>query len=133
MKRMGTFVLKIEYHGPKSEAHPSLWCTTNPKLPDNLPPKWLVLQNLSEVWAHEALDHLVKTGTLKPGVDGKRPKIDEPFYSLALSADGVDELTVPLGWGKEAYGRIEGLGRAIERDSGAIARVLAGLKEERKE
>jgi hypothetical protein len=60
----------------------------------------------------------------------KRPRPEEPFYSLTLSAGGVDEITFSLGWGKAAHERIEALGRAIEYDQGAIAKVLAKLKEE---
>jgi hypothetical protein len=132
IKAMSSFSLKIEYHGPKGDSHPSVWCTTNPKLPDELPAKWLVMQNLSALWAYQALDHLVKASMLKPesiDAERKRPRPKEPFYSLTLSADGVDEITFYLGWGKEAHGRIEALGRAIQYDQGAIAKVLAKLKE----
>lgn len=133
IKAMSSFTLKIEYHGPKGDSHPSVWCTTSPKLPDALPARWLVMQNLSDLWAYQALDHLVKAGTLKPesiDAERKRARPKEPFYSLILSADGVDEITFSLGWGKEAHGRIEALGRAIQYDQGAIAQVLAKLKEE---
>lgn len=133
LKAMNSFTLKIEYFGPKSDAYPSIWFTTNPKLPDKLAPKWLVEQNLSEVWAHLALDHLVKAGMLKPeriDAERKRPRSKEPFYSLTLSADGVDETSFHLGWGKAAHERIETLGRAMEYEQGAIAKVLAKLKDE---
>ncbi len=132
LKAMGSFTLKLEYHGPKGDSHPSVWCTTNPKLPDELPAKWLVMQNLSDLWAYQALDHLVKTGLLKPesiDAERKRPRPTEPFYSLTLSADGVDEVTFYRGWGKEAHARIEALGRAIQYDHGTIAKVLEGLQE----
>lgn len=39
LKAMSSFTLKIEYHGPPKGDHPSLWCTTNPKLPGSLSPK----------------------------------------------------------------------------------------------
>jgi hypothetical protein len=90
------------------------------------------MQNLSDLWAYQALDHLVKAGTLKPEsirAERIRPRPKEPFYFLTLSADGVDELTFSLGWGKEAFARIEALGRAIQYDGGIIAKVLAKLKE----
>jgi hypothetical protein len=133
LKVMGLFTLKIEYHGPKNDAYPSVWFTTNPELPEKLRPKWLVEQNLSHVWAYQVLDHLVKTGLLKPesiAAERKRPRPKEPFYSLTLSADGVDELTFSLGWGKEAYSQIEALDRAMQSNQKAIAKVLAQLKEE---
>ena len=133
LKAVGWFTLKIEYHGPKGDSHPSVWCTTNPELPDELPAKWLVMQNLSDLWAYQAVDHLVRAGMLTPesiDAERKRPRPKEPFYSLTLSADGVNEITFSLGWGKAAYERIESLGRAIEYDHGAIAKVLAKLKEE---
>jgi len=133
LKAMNSFTLKIEYHGPKSDAYPSVWFTTNPKLPDKLPPKWLVEQNLSHVWAYQVLDHLVKAGMLKPesiDAERKRAQSKEPFYSLTLSANGVDEITFYIGWGKEARGGIEALGRAMQFDQGAIAKVLAKLKDE---
>jgi hypothetical protein len=131
LKAMRSFTLKIEYHGPASASYPSVWCTTNPKLPDELPSKWLVMQNLSDLWAYQAVDHLVGAGMLKPETiraQRKRPRPQEPFYSLTLSADGVDELIYYLGWGKEAYARIEALGRAIQYDRGTIAKVLLKLK-----
>src|SRR5262249_35174350 len=55
LKAIGSFTLKIEYHGPKSDAYPSVWFTTNPKVPDKFPPKWLVEQNVSHLWAYQAL------------------------------------------------------------------------------
>jgi hypothetical protein len=133
LKAAKSFTLKIEYHGPKADSHPSVWCTTNPELPDKLPAKWLVDQNLSTLWVYQVVDHLVRAGTLKPEAiraERERPKPKEPFYTLALSADGVDEITFHLGWGKDAHARIEALGRAIEYDGGVIAKVLAKLKEE---
>jgi hypothetical protein len=133
LKTVGSFTLKIEYHGPEGDSHPSVWCTTNPKLPDKLPAKWLVMQNLSDLWAYQAVDHLVRAGMLtaeRIDAERKRRRPKEPFYSLTLSADGVDETTFSLGWGKAAHERIESLGRAVEYDHGAIAKVLAKLKEE---
>ncbi len=127
---MKSFTLKIEYHGPKSSDHPSVWYTTSPKRPDRLPASWLVRQNLSDVWAHQALDHLVKTGLLAPEslrAEQKKPRPRQPYYSLALSAEGVKEVSFSLGWGKEARKRLESLARAIQYDAGTIARVLAKL------
>lgn len=136
LKAMNSFTLKIEYHGPNSEAYPSVWMTTDPKLPDKLPPKWQVEQNLSQVWAYQALDHLVKAGRLQPesiDAERKRAPSKEPFYSLNVSASGVDEITFSLGWGNTAHGAIEALGRAMEYNQEAIAKVLAKLKEEEKQ
>jgi hypothetical protein len=133
LKAMNSFTLKIEYHGPKSDAYPSVWFSTNPKLPDKLPPKWLVEQNLSHYWAYQAVDYLVKAGMLKSesiDAERKRPQSKEPFYSLTLSADGVDEITFHLGWGKAAHERIETLGGAMAYNQEAIAKVLAKLKDE---
>jgi hypothetical protein len=136
LRAMGSFTLKIEYHGPNPDAHPSVWCTTSHTLPDRLPPKWLVSQNLSQVWAHQALDHLVKAGVLTPEnirAERTRPRPKEPYYSLTLSADGVDELSFHLGWGKEAHARIQPIYRAMQSDDQAIARVLAKLNEAEKD
>src|SRR5262249_940885 len=73
LKARSSFTLKLEYHGPKGESHPSVWCTTDRKLPDELPAKWLVMQNLSDLWAYQALNHLVKAGMLKPeSIDAER-------------------------------------------------------------
>jgi HEAT repeat protein len=55
------------------------------------------------------------------------------LYVIApIGADGVDEITFHLGWGKEAHTPIEALGRAIQYDNGTIAKVLAaeGLPQE---
>src|ERR1043166_638373 len=52
IKAMNSFTLKIAYHGPKGDVHPSVWCTTSAKLPDDLPAKWSVEQNLSTLWAY---------------------------------------------------------------------------------
>src|SRR5262245_20664874 len=96
LKAASSFTLKIAYHGPKSDEYPSVWWTTDPKLPDKHSPRWLVEQNLSHVWAYQAVDHLVKVGKLTPEsieAERKRPRPKQPYYSLALSADGVDELT----------------------------------------
>ncbi len=34
---MRSFTLKLEYHGPQPDVYPSVWCTTNPRLPERLP------------------------------------------------------------------------------------------------
>jgi hypothetical protein len=133
LDRMSSFTLKLEYHGSKGASHPSIWYTTNAEAPDGVSPKWVLVQNPSEVWAHRALDHLVRAGVLKPETidrERKLPRPGEPHYSLILSADGVDELTFVLGWGKEAHARIEALARAIHYGQQALTKVLAGLKEE---
>ena len=133
LKSMNTITLKLEYHGPKADVHPSVWFTTRRELPAKIPAKWIVEQNLSQGWAYQAVDHLMKAGTLKPesiDAERKRPRPTEPFYTLTLSAAGVDELTFHLGWAKEAHARIEALGRAMEYDRGPIAKLLAKLKDE---
>ena len=42
----------------------------------------------------------------------------------------MEELTVYRGWGKEAYAQMVALGRAMEYNQEAIAKVLAKLQKE---
>jgi hypothetical protein len=129
-----SFSLKIEYHGPKPELYYSIVCTTSRRPPRNLPSNWLVMQNVSDLWAYQALDHLVRTGVLDPKAtraEQSRSSAKEPFYSLTVSAEGTEDYTRNLGWGKQAYDRLEALAKAIQYDGGTMAKLLARLKESR--
>ena len=132
MRAIDSFSLKIEYHGPKIESYYSAVCTTSRQPPRNLPSNWLVMQNVSELWAYQALDHLVRTGVLDAkanGADSDRSDAEEPYYLLTVSAKGTRESTYNLGWGKQAHDRLETLGRAIQYDGGTMAKLLGRLKE----
>lgn len=132
MAAMNSFSLKIEYHGPKPDLYYSVVCTTSRQKPRNLPPNWLVEQNVSHVWAYQALDHLVRTDVLDPKAtraEHNRSPAKEPFYSLTVSAEGTEEYTRNLDWGKQAYDSLEALAKAIQYDGGTMAKLLARLKE----
>ncbi len=127
-----SFSLKIEYHGPKTELYYSAVCTTSRQRPPGLPSHWLVMQNVSDLWAYQALDHLVRTGLLDPKAtraEHNRSPAEEPFYSLTISAEGTEKYTRNLGWGKQTYESLEALAKAIQYDGGTMAKLLARLKE----
>ena len=128
---INSFTMKIEYHGHEPGSFYSILCTTRKQLPQGIPSEWLVMQNLSDVWAYQALDYLARAGLLDPTKlrrNRDEPPAKDPCYTLSLSAEGTEEYTCNLGWGKPAFDRLEGLANAIQYDGGKMAKLLERLE-----
>ncbi len=130
MHSMDAFTIKIQYLGPEPDEFFSAICTTSRDRPDCMSSQWLIMQNLSHVWAHQALDHLIRSDWWRASVEQTKPTDRPPVdhcYTISVVAGLTEVPAQPIGCGKVALKRLEKLAGAIQYDGGVLSQFLSPL------
>lgn len=127
-----TFQMKLVYHGPRLDKHPSLWLGVE-QPPAILPENYLVVR-ITEAQAKRIVRHLAETGFLWRGTINRAKQIAAPrvpYDTWHVQGKRNDEYFEHVPIGRELIERLAGLRRVLDRDAAkAVNKVLAAVKDE---
>lgn len=128
-RHLSDFRIRLEYHGPRPESHPSVWLGV-PAVPKPLADRYIALR-ISKGEAETIIEHLAESGFLWRGITNREKSIrlpDGPYYTWYVEAKRCDTYFEHLPVGEELVQRLKNLRSVLDGDAAqAVGKILTSL------